>query len=94
MLLFHVTLYMFTTVLHVLDWLLVVSKYLKTHINPPGEKSSRWGELKAPEEELFVPAEALFFSSEIQWDSHQSETFLEAETEKKHVEKCSRFICF
>lgn len=54
-----------------------------TYINPPGEKSSRWGELKAAEVEPFVLEELLFFSSEIQWESHQSERFLEAETAGK-----------
>lgn len=64
----------FHSIKNYIDWM--------TYINPPGENSSRWGELKAPEDEPFVLVEPLFFSSEIQCESHQSETFFETESKK------------
>ena len=38
-------------------------------------------------EELLVSVEPLLFSSEIQWDSHQSDTFFEAESHKNQKNK-------
>jgi len=55
-----------------------------THVRPPGEKSSRRGEgLKASAWEPLLHVEPLFPSWDIQWDSHQSDTFLEAEGDRK-----------